>query len=573
MVRKGLLLLALLLLCGSLIYGAAGRIELVLNPYAGVDWDQVQALKTNLHTHTTQSDGVMPPPRVIGEYQARGYRVLALTDHNTCTFPWAEFGAAANQMVAVPGNELSRHHHTSSLFTAYETPATDLNVALDGLRDAGGVGVLNHPAMHWPALVQGETSIAVRLDDPLRQLTRGDFTVAAWFRTTNPSRHILMGNYEGGQTASLNLELHTDNRVRLFIQPLTGAVADLNVPAADHQIDTRDGQWHHLAGLRRGQTVQLYLDGRPVGELADTAGAYELHGDRYYLGRDHRAGATQLSGDLDDAAIWSRALSAEEIGTLAAGQMVTNGLLAAYDFEAGGELGADLTGQHPAAVQAGGSRSQVTDVPSALAGRSKSALRFGSTGTPGSVPDSAVAFYKDLFTRYPNLVGMEVLNGTRPLNEYPLDRELWDRLLTEMMPDRPVWGVANDDTHQMVHLGRDWTVMLTPTADAESVRKTLVGGAFTFSTTRLTSTGLASPYWTPQVTGIEHDAAAGRITVRAEQGGQPLPDEAYVWISCGQEVARGPVLDYRATAGVKTYVRAEITGDGGVTYTQPFGLR
>ena len=39
--------------------------------------------KTNLHTHSTISDGKLSPEEVKEGYKARGYQVLCLTDHNT----------------------------------------------------------------------------------------------------------------------------------------------------------------------------------------------------------------------------------------------------------------------------------------------------------------------------------------------------------------------------------------------------------------------------------------------------------------------------------------------------------
>jgi len=35
----------------------------------------------NLHTHSTNSDGVLPPEEVCRRYQAEGYDFIALTDH------------------------------------------------------------------------------------------------------------------------------------------------------------------------------------------------------------------------------------------------------------------------------------------------------------------------------------------------------------------------------------------------------------------------------------------------------------------------------------------------------------
>ncbi len=42
--------------------------------------------KANLHCHTTFSDGVWTPEQVKKEYQARGYSIVAFTDHNVYRF-------------------------------------------------------------------------------------------------------------------------------------------------------------------------------------------------------------------------------------------------------------------------------------------------------------------------------------------------------------------------------------------------------------------------------------------------------------------------------------------------------
>ena len=40
-------------------------------------------LKSNLHTHTTNSDGKFSPEEIIAMYSGAGYDVLAFTDHRT----------------------------------------------------------------------------------------------------------------------------------------------------------------------------------------------------------------------------------------------------------------------------------------------------------------------------------------------------------------------------------------------------------------------------------------------------------------------------------------------------------
>lgn len=850
-------LIALLVVVASLLptrYDAArAQPVLELNPYEGVDWERYGQYRANLHTHTTQSDGAMDPARVIDEYHGRGYDVLALTDHNLCTWPWSKYDRSpeALGMLAIAGNELSRHHHALSLFCEVEPPERDLHATLEAVRAAGGLAALCHPAMHWPRTFREVPGLQVALAPALRQMTQGDFTIEAWFRTTDPGRNIIMGSFSLARPGSLNLELHTDNRVRLHVQPIAGRIVDINIAAGDLGINTRDGRWHHLAGVRRGATAQLYLDGRLAGERPDTAGRYDLQGDLYYIGRDTRTDATTFVGDLDHVRLWGRGLSADEVAALAQGGVpgreggpAADGLLAQYLFEPTGEARATpgtpvrdevgdtaghAQGPFPAVPTPRGAPTYVDDVPEALreAGASRHALYFGAadasgeapslqvaltpalrgitqgdftveawfrttdadrnilvgnysgryagslnlelhtdnrvrmwvqpvegrvtdismsgagldintrdgewhhlagvrrgdtvqlyldgrlagtrpdiagrydlqgevcfigrdtrtgdtafrgdldavrlwarglsaeevaalakgalpgredgptaegllaqylfeesggqsvrpsapaagpvddsgghaegpfaasagpTGAPlyisdvpgvlreagvsrhalrfvpqeagpPEVPAEVVSHYSDIFRRHPHLVGMEVLNGTRPLREYPMDRELWDRLLTEMMPGRAVWGFAVDDMHGMGHLGRDWKWLLAPALEEVAVREALTTGAYYFATLRLHPAERRSVEGTPRITSITHDAQAGAITINAEVGDEALPEDACVWISEGRTVHVGSRLDYRDTEGIGVYVRAELTGSGGTAFTNPFGFR
>jgi serine/threonine protein kinase len=84
-----------------------------------------------------------------------------------------------------------------------------------------------------------------------------------------------------------------------------------------------DNEWHHIAGTYDGARLQLYLDGRPAGKPVEHTGpispmlangflsigsedgpALPGHKGRYFKGR------------IDEIAIYSRALSAAEIGNL-----------------------------------------------------------------------------------------------------------------------------------------------------------------------------------------------------------------------------------------------------------------
>lgn len=174
----------------------------------------------------------------------------------------------------------------------------------------------------------------VPLTAALRQLSQNDYTVETWFRTTVQMRGTLMGNHsDAAPNGVINLELYGTNNVRLYQRNGSAAITDMNLPVTN--INTRNGLWHHLAGVRRDSTMSLYLDGKEVGSTNTPLGAYALAGDDFYLGRDQRT-SVAFNGEQGHARMWTRALSASELAGLAAfgipgfGAVTNTGLLAEY---------------------------------------------------------------------------------------------------------------------------------------------------------------------------------------------------------------------------------------------------
>ncbi len=58
------------------------------DPYARVDWDEWQAYKTQLHCHTTASDGFLTIKEFAQEHYDLNYDIVALTDHGTLNRGW-----------------------------------------------------------------------------------------------------------------------------------------------------------------------------------------------------------------------------------------------------------------------------------------------------------------------------------------------------------------------------------------------------------------------------------------------------------------------------------------------------
>jgi hypothetical protein len=66
-------------------------------------------LRGNLHAHTTFSDGMLPPRRLVAEYEALGYDFLAITDHDDLIGSgyWTALSALAPDLLLFQGVELS----------------------------------------------------------------------------------------------------------------------------------------------------------------------------------------------------------------------------------------------------------------------------------------------------------------------------------------------------------------------------------------------------------------------------------------------------------------------------------
>ncbi|HWL09429.1 MAG TPA: alkaline phosphatase family protein [Planctomicrobium sp.] len=114
-------------------------------------------------------------------------------------------------------------------------------------------------------------------------------------------------------------------------------VVDVRAPGDKAQINTRDGKWHHLLASRKEGTIKLYLDGKEISGKASGNDLFDLSGKFLYLGRDSRTDGTCFQGMLDDVRIWNRALSEQEIGSIAAGSTTQSlnreGLVAEYLFD------------------------------------------------------------------------------------------------------------------------------------------------------------------------------------------------------------------------------------------------
>ncbi|MBR5443906.1 MAG: T9SS type A sorting domain-containing protein [Paludibacteraceae bacterium] len=146
------------------------------NPYREVDWSTIHQYKSNMHTHTTQSNDAIDEfttANVVDKYHAAGYKILALTDHDYNPYPWQLFpqymssvparDPEALGMLAVPGNELSKdntnswsertggqYNHHNDFFTGRQGQEfASLQESYAYTYALGGMQIINHPGQYW----------------------------------------------------------------------------------------------------------------------------------------------------------------------------------------------------------------------------------------------------------------------------------------------------------------------------------------------------------------------------------------------------------------------------------------
>ncbi len=178
--------------------------------------------------------------------------------------------------------------------------------------------------------------------------------------------------------------------------------------------------------------------------------------------------------------------------------------------------------------------------------------------------DRSVDWYVDFYEKNDHLIGMEVYNQN---DRYPGDRAIWDRVLHRLMPERPVWGFANDDMHSNNHLGRNRNVMLLPELNAAAVRTAMENGHSYFY---VASQLGAKP--AIKITDVKVAADSIALSIEGDVTDiqwithNPAEDDSVV-------VGDGAVIDMADVPEDAVFVRAVVICADGRAYTQPFGIR
>ncbi len=168
----------------------------------------------------------------------------------------------------------------------------------------------------------------VRIPSPLGDLEE-EFTISLWIKTGYPGRYFVRRAacwaVPGFRGLDMGVDADGHFNVEVFLNG-TATFFTLESPA-----NAFDDHWHHVAMVRRGTTLSLYVDGQSAGPHRFEADFLDPYSTPVYLGVSSCvAGAPSGNGTFDDrpwfrgaideVAFYRRALTDEELGDIAAGR-------------------------------------------------------------------------------------------------------------------------------------------------------------------------------------------------------------------------------------------------------------
>jgi hypothetical protein len=181
----------------------------------------------------------------------------------------------------------------------------------------GNQGTLNGDTSYAPGKVReafnfdGDGDYVSITEDGSLDLQDGNFSVDAWVYLRSSKLHYILGKNDC-LTNSYALSVNELNRVVFNVISSAG-----DEPLESAEPITLNG-WHHVAGVKNGSTLQLYIDGvlsvsRPLNGTLSSNDALFTIGDQ---ATDLFCNLTQPSGTdglIDEVDVFNRALTAAEI--------------------------------------------------------------------------------------------------------------------------------------------------------------------------------------------------------------------------------------------------------------------
>ncbi len=282
-------------------------------------------------------------------------------DSSTDTTLFAYYGAADAPLQAEPRSLWVGQRAAWNLASDIAGPAPTLDDAGPNNNDGLALGDTSRVASPtgFAAHLDGSTD---RLESAPARLPGGSFTASVWFRAdTLTSDAVLLS--QGDPAVSGVLEIGVDATT---MPGSPAGYASLRLDGSAVRVDgglITAGAWHHFAVVWNQSTLDLVLDGAPVGSIAATGSLPGSRTTALVLGGDP-AGARTLAGDLDQVRLRDRAVSVDQLAFEAANLSNPTAVVSAAAVTGGiyRDQG-DWLGRRPITISAALADADVVDFP------------------------------------------------------------------------------------------------------------------------------------------------------------------------------------------------------------------
>ena len=194
--------------------------------------------------------------------------------------------------------------------------------------------------------------------------------------------------------------------------------------------------------------------------------------------------------------------------------------------------------------------------------------------TERSSDDWYISYFANIFLDNKSCLGMEICNNTDRVTK--ADKILWDNLLSVVIPQgRNIWAFADDDSEYLDEVGRSFEMFVLPENTEENVKSAMINGNFFACCKFLKTPGDVDNFdgdgLVPIVSKITVDNEKDTITVEVDESRNC---EKIQWISDGKVISEDYTLDLNEHKDeLGCYVRFQLRGTGGMTYSQAFELQ
>ncbi|MBO3096483.1 PKD domain-containing protein [Cellulomonas dongxiuzhuiae] len=246
------------------------------------------------------------------------YRVIAtdpwgnasMSDWYTVTVSDAPVSDYAREVLADEPSSYWRFGEPSGTAVYDWMGANDLTTTASVTRGAAGAPVGDpNTAATFPGTTAG--TAATRTAAPAPNV----FSVETWFRTTSRTggKIIGYGNRVTGASGSYDRHVYMTSNGRLAFGVYPGTARTVTSTASYN-----DGAWHHVVATLGSGGMQLYVDGKRVGQRTDTTMGQAYNG-YWRIGGDvlsswlNRPSTDYFAGTIDEVAVYPRVLTPQEI--------------------------------------------------------------------------------------------------------------------------------------------------------------------------------------------------------------------------------------------------------------------